>query len=72
MACSECGYATRDRGEFHPYVFCVLVRAGRDPWVDLRGVTEMLGYELPSRPPPVRELPLTADPRPRIDSKEER
>lgn len=30
--CGECGALLRDPGEFHPYVFCVLKKAGRDPW----------------------------------------
>lgn len=60
MACSECGMATRDQGEFHPHVFCVLFKAGRDPWQDIRWVAERLGLgALPKRPPLIRDLPET-------------
>lgn len=30
--CQECGYVCKSRIEYHPYVFCVLVKAGFDPW----------------------------------------
>lgn len=33
--CPMCGMATHDESEFHPHVFCVLKKAGRDPWVDI-------------------------------------
>jgi hypothetical protein len=60
MACSDCGMATADPGEFHPFLFCVLKKAGRDPWEDIRFVVERLGLgELPKRPPLIRDLPTT-------------
>lgn len=31
--CQACGYTTRlGSNEYHPYAFCVLVKAGLDPW----------------------------------------
>lgn len=54
--------ATGDAGEFHPYVFCVLFKAGRDPWEDIRFVADRLGLgELPKRPPLVRHLPASSN-----------
>lgn len=43
MACQTCGYATRDPGEFHPHAFCVLVRAGYDPWDEFRRLVAQVG-----------------------------
>lgn len=58
--CQECGMLLDDGGEFHPYVFCVLKKAGCDPWNDLRWVTKQLGIELPERPPLVRDLSVAS------------
>ncbi len=45
--------------EFHPYMFCVLKKAGRDPWEDFAwAVKQLTGQPLPTRPPAVRDLPL--------------
>jgi hypothetical protein len=31
--CQTCGYRTRSGpGEYHPYEFCILVKAGLSPW----------------------------------------
>jgi hypothetical protein len=57
--CQTCGMLLDDAGEFHPYVFCVLKRAGRDPWDGLLWVNEQLGVDVthwPKRPPLVRTL----------------
>jgi hypothetical protein len=46
--------ALDDAGEFHPYVFCVLKKAGRDPWADLVWMNTQLGIDTthwPKRPP---------------------
>lgn len=65
--CQGCGMLLDDAAEFHPYVFCVLKKAGRDPWADARDVIEMLlGDKLPERPPLVRNTPL--DPAGRLRS----
>lgn len=57
--CTECGHVCDDAGEFHPYLFCLLKRAGcPDPWREFRWAVERLGVALPSRPPLVRNLPL--------------
>ena len=45
-------------GEFHPYMFCVLKKAGREPWRDLSDTMRHLGVELPASPPLVRHLDL--------------
>jgi hypothetical protein len=34
--CAECGYVSKLAREYHPYAFCVLVKAGMDPWVVVR------------------------------------
>jgi hypothetical protein len=56
--CQTCGMLLDDVGEFHPFVFCVLKKAGRDPWADILWVTEQLGIggDLPAKPPLVRTL----------------
>ena len=57
--CQQCGMLLDDPGEFHPYVFCVLKKAGRDPWQETRLLVRNLGLgELPQRPPLIRDLPL--------------
>jgi hypothetical protein len=57
-ACGECG-AEGEPAEYHPYVFCVLKKAGRDPWDETRRlVKDLLGTDLPKKPPLVRDLPL--------------
>jgi hypothetical protein len=57
--CATCGYVCREAGEFHPYVFCVLVKAGQDPWErtqELRRVLRDVGPRA-AHPPLVRDLP---------------
>lgn len=56
--CQSCGMLLDDAGEFHPFMFCVLKKAGRDPWMDLRATMHHLGVELPKKPPLVRNLPM--------------
>lgn len=34
--CTECGYVGDVFAEYHPYAFCVLVKAGLDPWEVIR------------------------------------
>jgi hypothetical protein len=46
-ACIECGMALNDAGEFHPYAFCMLKKAGLDPWREMVRVHP----ELPPRAP---------------------
>jgi hypothetical protein len=59
--CQECGMLLDQAGEFHPYTFCVLKKAGRDPWQDIGYVVDfLLGVRLPAKPPLVRDLPLRA------------
>lgn len=56
--CASCGMVCDRPGEFHPHMFCVLKRAGRDPWEDFRAAARFyFGEELPERPPLVRDLP---------------
>jgi hypothetical protein len=67
MICQSCGYRTTDVGEFHPFAFCALVRAGLDPWETLRRVNERLGMDVsawPPQPPLVRHLPAFSASRP--------
>lgn len=59
--CTECGMVLNHEGEFHPYIFCVLKKAGRDPWADLVWLNAKLGIELPAQPPLVRDLPKSGD-----------
>jgi hypothetical protein len=55
--CHQCGMLLDHPAEFHPYVFCVLKKAGRDPWREVIDLVEMLGFgPLPDRPPLVRDL----------------
>jgi hypothetical protein len=56
--CQTCGMLLDDAGEYHPYIFCVLKKAGHDPWQDVRLIAAQLGLkpDLPERPPLIREL----------------
>jgi hypothetical protein len=56
--CQTCGMLLDDAGEYHPYVFCVLKKAGQDPWGSVRLITAQLQLkpDLPAKPPLVREL----------------
>ena len=59
MSCPDCGYATRDVGEFHPHAFCVWYKAGLDPWETLMWLNVGLGVDMkhwPKQPPLVRDL----------------
>jgi len=59
-----CGYTTRDPGEYHPYVFCILVKAGQDPWERAQELVNHLAPEKGMRwtarkhPPLVRDMDL--------------
>lgn len=55
--CQECGMLLDDAGEYHPYVFCVLKKAGRDPWQEIRTVALQLRLGDPGEKPPlIREI----------------
>lgn len=49
--CATCG-AMCAPGEFHPYAFCALVRAGLNPWDTIRTITGQLGLPDPGEKPP--------------------
>lgn len=54
-ACQTCGYPTRNGpAEYHPYAFCVLVKAGLDPWETARTLARDLApFDDLDRPPRV-------------------
>lgn len=55
--CHCCGHLCDRAGEYHPYLFCQLKKAGvRDPWQAVRDVVHPLGVDLPKKPPLVRNL----------------
>ncbi len=55
--CQTCGMLLDDAGEYHPYVFCVLKKARRDPWHEVRMIAEQLQLGDPGEKPPlVRRL----------------
>lgn len=55
--CAECGYPMSHVGEYHPYVFCVLVKAGQNPWERAKELAIDLGpFTKRRRPPLVREV----------------
>lgn len=55
--CAECGMVTRHPAEYHPYVFCVLFKAGQDPWERAKELTTDLGpFTARRRPPLVSEV----------------
>ncbi len=49
--CGECG-AMCEIGEYHPYSFCVLVKAGIAPWTQVRLIAGQLGLDDPGEKPP--------------------
>lgn len=49
--CTECGAAVPD-GQYHPYAFCVLVKAGLDPWQEIRIIAGQVGMNDPGAHPP--------------------
>ena len=59
IGCTECGHVGVE-GEFHPFLFCMLKKQRIiDPWATYReSVKMLLGVDLPSQPPMVRDLPL--------------
>lgn len=36
LRCSECGMGLSSWSEYHPHAFCVLWKAGIDPWLVVR------------------------------------
>lgn len=56
--CQTCGMLLDDAGEYHPYVFCILKKAGQDPWANVRLIAAQLQLSppLPEKPPLVRNL----------------
>lgn len=61
MGCQTCGMATADPGEFHPYAFCMWVKAGLDPWSTLLDLNTRLGLDTTHWP---KKVPLIRDLRP--------
>lgn len=51
--CAECKANLKDAGEYHPYAFCVLYKAGLDPWQEVRGIAGQLGLGDPGAKPPL-------------------
>ncbi len=49
--CGECG-AMVEPGEYHPYVFCLLVKARLNPWREVRIIAGQLGLDDPGEAPP--------------------
>ena len=49
--CAECG-ATISPGEYHPYAFCVLHKAGLDPWQEIRLIAAQLQLGALGKHPP--------------------
>lgn len=43
--CVTCGMVTNDPGEYHPYTFCQLYKAGIHPWQFLANVLWDRGWE---------------------------
>jgi hypothetical protein len=60
--CADCGMVCDRAAEFHPFMFCVLKKAGYDPWLYFSDAVRLLGLgPLPARPPLVRDLPLAKE-----------
>lgn len=54
--CQECGKHLHDAGEYHPYSFCVLYKAGLHPWHEVRLIAAQLQLgPVPDKPPLVTE-----------------
>ena len=51
--CAECHAHLRHAGEYHPYSFCVLVKAGLDPWQEIRVIAGQLQLGDPGEKPPL-------------------
>lgn len=51
--CQECGMLLGDSGEYHPYSFCVLKKAGLDPWQEVRMIAGQLSLGDPGHRPPL-------------------
>jgi hypothetical protein len=49
--CTECG-ALVEPGEYHPFAFCVMRKAGLQPWHEVRVIAGQLGLGDPGRVPP--------------------
>ncbi len=51
--CQTCGMLLDDAGEYHPYAFCILKKAGQDPWQSVRLIAGQLGLGDPGERPPL-------------------
>lgn len=40
--CRECKMPLKEAGEYHPYAFCVLYKAGLDPLAEVRRIARDL------------------------------
>jgi hypothetical protein len=47
-----------DAAEYHPYAFCVLKKAGLDPWQEVRLIAAQLQIGDPGEKPPTFVLVL--------------
>ena len=55
--CAECGMNLPDGpGEYHPYAFCVMWKAGLKPWQEIRVICGQLGLPDPGETPPRSRL----------------
>jgi hypothetical protein len=57
--CQQCGMLCDRAGEFHSHLFCILKKAGRDPWQETLWLLEGLGIDIthwPKSPPLVRDI----------------
>lgn len=52
ITCTDCNTTTRP-GEYHPYAFCVLAKAGLDPWREIRLIAAQIGLGDPGAQPPL-------------------
>lgn len=56
--CGDCGMLLEDAGEYHPYAFCVLKKAGLNPWPYVREMTiSLTGTDPGEKPPLLRRKP---------------
>lgn len=53
QTCQTCGAWVREGGEYHPYVFCILKKAGHDPWECAREFVRDLGPFIDRDQPPL-------------------
>lgn len=55
--CGECHAHLGHADEYHPYAFCALVKAGLNPWHELRTICAALGMGEPPNRPRLLDLP---------------